>query len=96
MPNCMICKRSAYSGYVICSDCAKTLKADSLSLELEFVLEQLAEEIASSEDIYACPMCERRECSPQVSGPVCRTSVKSWLADKAGKYLAQFSEKECV
>lgn len=54
MPNCMICKRSAYSGYVICSDCAKTLKADSLSLELEFVLEQLAEEIASSEDIYAC------------------------------------------
>lgn len=96
MPNCMICKRSAYSGYILCPDCAGSLEPDSLSPELAFVLDQLAEEIVLSTDIHACPMCEREECSSQVSGLVCRIGVKNWLTDKAGKYLAQFSGKERV
>lgn len=96
MPNCMICKKPAYSGYVLCSDCAKSLEPDSLSPELAFVLDQLAEEIVSSTDIYACSMCEAGECSTQASGLVCRSGVKNWLTDKASAYLAQFSGRERV
>ena len=96
MPNCMICKKPAYSGYVLCSNCAKSLESDPLPPELAFVLDQLAEEIVSNTDIYACSMCEEGACSSQVSGLVCRTGVKNWLTDKAGEYLAQFSGRKRV
>lgn len=94
MPNCMICKRPAYSGYVLCSDCAKSLETDPLPPELSFVLDRLAEEIVSSNDIYACSMCEKGECSSQTSGLVCRIGVKNCLVDKAIGYLKDFSGKE--
>lgn len=77
MPNCMICKKPAYSGYVLCSDCAKSLEPDSLSPELAFVLDQLAEEIVSGTDIYACSMCEGESVPPRPAGlsavPVSKT-----------------------
>ena len=99
MPNCMICKRPAHSGYVLCSNCAKSLEPDSLSPELAFVLEHLAEAIVLSTDIYACFMCKEGKCPARINGLgglACRTGVKNWLTDKAGEYLAQFSERERV
>lgn len=96
MPNCMICKKPAYSGCVLCSNCAKSLESDSLPPELAFVLDQLAEEIVSNTDICACSMCEGEQCSSQTSGLVCRTGVKNWLTDKASEYLAQFSGRKRV
>ena len=93
MANCMICKKFAHSGYVLCSHCAKSFEPDTLSPELAFVLDQLAEEIVLSNDIYPCPMCEKGECSSQDSGLVCRTGVKNWLVDKAAQYLKDFSRK---
>ncbi len=95
MTNCMICKKPAYSGYVLCSDCAKLLEPDSLSPELALVLDQLAEEIVLNNDIFPCPMCERGKCSSQAGGLLCRIGVKNWLTDKAQTYLKDFSGKAC-
>lgn len=96
MPNCMICKRPAHSGYVLCSNCAESLESDSLPPELAFVLDQLAEEIVSNTDIYACSMCEGEQCSSQTSGLVCCTGVKNWLTDKASEYLTRLSGRGLV
>ena len=93
MPSCMICKKRAYSGYVLCSHCAKSLEADSLSPELAFVLDQLAEEVVLSESISACSMCENGGCDSQASGLVCRTGVKNWLVSKTRDYLTELSGK---
>lgn len=91
MPNCMICKRSAYSGHVLCPDCARSLEPNSLSTKLAWVLDQLAEEIVLSNDISSCTICENGECSSQASGLVCRIGVKNWLVSKALGYLKDFS-----
>lgn len=91
MPNCMLCKRPAHSGYVLCSNCVKSFEPDSLPSDMALVLDQLAEEIVSSTDIYACSMCEGGECSSQASGLVCRTGVKNWLTNKASEYLTRLS-----
>lgn len=93
MPSCMICKKRAYSGYVLCPHCAKLLEGDSLSLELAFVLDRLAEEVVGNESISACSMCEKGECDSQVSGLACRANVRNWLMSKARGYLTELPGK---
>lgn len=94
MPNCMICKKRAYSGYVLCSHCAKSLEAGSLSPEMAFVLDRLAEEIVLNKSVSVCDMCERGDCSSQTSGIVCRAGVRNWLVNRAGEYLTELIGKE--
>lgn len=93
MPSCMICKKRAYSGYVLCPHCAKSLEDDSLSPEVAFVLDRLAEEVAGNESISACSMCEKGACDSQISGLTCRAGVKSWLVSKAMGYLTELPGK---
>lgn len=93
MPSCMICKKRAHSGYVLCPHCATSLETDSRSPELAFVLDRLAEEVVLNESIPACSMCEKGGCDSQASGLVCRTGVKDWLVSKARGYLTELSGK---
>lgn len=93
MPSCMICKKRAHSGYVLCPSCAKSLEADSLSPEVAFVLDRLAEDVVLNGSIPACSMCEKSGCDSQVSGLVCRTGVKNWLVSRARDYLTELPGK---
>lgn len=89
MPSCMHCKTQVISGLVLCRHCAKSLEPHTLSPELSFVLDQLAEKIVLDEKIYPCAMCVRGSCPGQVSGLVCRSSVKQWLVDHAQTWLSR-------
>lgn len=86
MPNCVRCKEPVVSGYVVCRSCADNLKTASLPLDLEYFIDQLAEEIVLDDKIVPCDMCEIGSCDHQVSGMLCRKGVKHWLLDRATDY----------
>lgn len=89
MANCALCKTSVTSGYVLCHRCAEKLHPFTLTPELAYFIDQLAEEIVLSETLPSCQMCAIGECQDQVSGIVCRNAVKAWLLERAGKYLCR-------
>lgn len=92
MANCMICREAVTSGFVLCSQCAQKLKPYTLTPELAYFIDQLAEEIVLSEDIPSCQMCAIRTCQGQVSGLTCRNAVKAWLLSRAKAYLTSQPE----
>lgn len=87
MADCIFCKESVTSGYVLCSQCAQKLKPYTLTPELAYFIDQLAEESVLSEEIPSCCICAIRECPGQVSGLTCRNAVKAWLLGRAKAYL---------
>ena len=87
MANCLICKKSVTSGFVICGNCAGKLEPYTLPPDLAYFIDQLAEELVLSEDMSTCQMCSYGGCESQVSGLVCRNGVKAWLLERAGAYF---------
>lgn len=88
MANCIRCKKSVTSGYVLCSDCADE------DMALAYYVDRLAEDIVSSEDICSCHMCVIGNCGSQVSGMTCRNGVKTWLLGKRKEYSQDMALRE--
>lgn len=93
MPNCMICKDTVTSGFVVCGHCAKKLEPYTLTPELSFYIDQLAESIVLSNTVHACGLCAIGDCAEQVSGLTCRNGVKAWLLQQAQN---TFKKKACA
>lgn len=87
MASCVLRKKDVTTGFVVCGDCAHKLESSTLSPDLAYFIDQLAEEIVLDINIPSCCMCSRGECFSQVSGMVCRNGVEAWLLDKAGQFL---------
>ena len=87
MANCLICKETVTSGYVLCRSCADNLRPYTLPPELAYFIDQLAEEIVLNETIPTCRLCAIGGCPGQVSGATCRNAVKAWLLGRAKTYF---------
>lgn len=94
MANCAICKERITTGAVLCGHCAKSLEPYTLSADLAWFIDQLAEGIVLNNDIYSCSMCALGNCASQVGGLTCRNGVKAWLLTQAGNYFPVGRERE--
>ena len=92
MAKCVICSGCMTSGYVLFKDCADKLKPYTLSPELAYFIDQLAEELVLDAELPSCRMCAIGDCPSQVSGLTCHNAVKAWLLSRAKHYLCGDSE----
>ena len=93
MAKCVICSGRVTSGYVLCKDCADKLKPYTLSPELAYFIDQLAEELVLDAELPSCRICAIGDCASQVSGLTCRNAVKAWLLSRAKHYLCGDSDR---
>ena len=88
MPNCMICKKPATTGYVVCGACAGEY------VTLNYFIDRLAEDLVLDEKVQMCSMCVIGGCEGQVSGMTCRNGVKTWLLNKVKAYAGDMPVRE--
>lgn len=87
MASCVLCKKDVTTGFVVCGDCAHKLESFTLSPDLAYFIDQLAEELVRNENSCTCDMCSIVGCSSQVSGVTCKNGIKVWLLDKANQFF---------
>lgn len=88
MVNCMICKKSVATGYVVCDNCAGE------PLALSYFIDRLAEDVVLEGPGSTCDMCVVGGCSSPVSDMTCRNGVKTWLLNKAKAYAGDMPVRE--
>ncbi len=89
MASCMLCKKDVTTGFVVCGNCAHSLKPFTLPVELAYFIDQLAEDLVRNENSCSCDMCSIDGCLPQISGLTCKNGIKAWLLTRAGQYFSQ-------
>ena len=89
MASCMICKKNVTTGFVVCGDCAHKLEPFTLSPDLAYFIDQLAENLVRNENSCTCDMCSIIGCSSTTSDLTCKNGIKAWLLDKAGQFCAR-------
>lgn len=90
MATCLMCKKDVTTGFVVCGDCAKELKADTLPHILDYYIARLAAKIAFDDTVYPCPMCEMEDCrlgEPGVTKYECHKGISDWLRSKANEFF---------
>ena len=90
----MICKHPVTAGFVVCGDCADSIKSCEISPDTLRFIGQLAEEIANDTTISACSLCNY-DCKPQENRE-CSEGVKEWLLDRAKMDFSQGKQVEGV
>lgn len=94
MASCVLCRKDVTTGFVVCGDCAHKLEPFTLSPDLAYFIDRLAEELVRNENSCTCDMCSIMGCSYQVSGVTCKNGIKAWLLDKAGQFLLRSGASE--
>lgn len=94
MASCMFCKKDVTSGFVLCGDCAHRLEPFTLSPDLAYFIDQLAEDLVQNENSCSCDMCSIIECSPQNTDLACKNGIKAWLLERAGSFFDQKETSE--
>lgn len=96
MASCMFCKKDVTSGFVVCGDCVHKLEPFTLSPDLAYFIDQLAEDLVQNENSCSCDMCSIIGCPPQTTDLACKNGIKAWLLERAGCFFdrKRVSEEE--
>lgn len=87
MPTCLLCKKDVTSGYVVCGDCAETMKPGTMQPVLYGFAAWLGKTMAKNNTPAPCPMCTFAKSDVCLDPSMCCKGVAAWFRAKADEFM---------
>lgn len=87
MPTCFLCKKDVTSGYVVCGDCAESMKPGTMQPVLYGFAAWLGADLARDHTSAPCSMCEFQKSDACLDPALYRQGITAWLRAKTDKFL---------